>query len=58
MKSSINVISQKNMDKVFHSKNIIMLKKKLLINYFNLKDKWNCVRGICIKIHFICLSKH
>jgi hypothetical protein len=30
----------------------------LLKNYFHLKDNKNYVEGICIEIHYICLSKH
>ncbi len=38
--------------------NISVLKKNILSeNYFHLKDDQNYVGQLCIKIHFICLSK-
>jgi hypothetical protein len=49
---TICVISQKQLDKFFIQMNINVLKF-----YFQLKNDKNYVGGLCIKIHFILLSK-
>jgi len=49
---------KKHLDKFFIQMNISVLKKNILSeNYFQLKDDQNYVGQLCIKIHFICLSK-
>jgi hypothetical protein len=58
LKSLTLVISQKKMDKFFIQMSLNVLKKNISFkNYFHLKDDNNYVGGLCIKIHFICLSK-
>ncbi len=58
IKYMIHVISQENLDKFFIWTNISVLKKTILLKfYFHLKDDKNYVGGLCIKIHFIYLSK-
>ncbi len=37
---------------------VVLKKNNWLKSYFYLKDDKNYVKGLCIKIHFICLSKH
>jgi hypothetical protein len=57
LKSLTYMISQKNLDKFFIETNISVFKKNVLLkNYFLLKDDKNYAGGLCIKIHFICLS--
>ncbi len=59
LKSLTHVISQKTYGQVFHSnKHKCVEKKHLLKNYLHLKVDKNYVGGICIKLHFICLSTH
>jgi len=56
--SSTHVISQKNIwMRFFIQTSIIIIIFKLLKFYFHLKDNKNYARGLCIKIHFTCLSK-
>ncbi len=58
LKSLTYVISQKNLETFFIQTSKSVLKKNILLkNYFLLKDDKNYVGGLCIKIHFICLSK-
>jgi len=59
LKSLICVISQKTFGQVFHSNEHKCVEKNIFLkNYFHLKDEKNYVKNLCIKIHFICLSKH
>ncbi len=49
----------KHLNKIFIQMNISVLKiNNWLKSYFYLKDNKNYVKGLYIKIHFICLSKH
>jgi hypothetical protein len=58
LKYLTHVISQKTSRQVFHSNEHKCLEKNILLkNYFHLQDR-NFLGRLCIKINFICLSKH